>query len=260
MRRLIVPLFLLCSLAPTLAVAQPMGAGGLTPLALDLRKVPIGSWAEYKVQVGTDATMSMKLRWALVARDAAGSTLETTVEGGAVAAMGGKMIMKVTLVPDPLASDRPIKQAIVQVADRDPMEMPLDQPNMPPQRFQKPDPKKLVGKQKIKVLAGSFKASHYHDVTERGIIDLWISDAVGPLGLVKMTAAPDAAAAKADPQAPTITMELTARGKDARSLITKPARPFDPAELGGHAPTGAPAAPGQAPPPARPPSPRAPGP
>jgi hypothetical protein len=232
-------------LTPALARAQPIG-GGLTPLALDLKKVPIGSWAEYAVSIGGAGGTNIKSRWALVARDAGGSTLETSVEGGPMAMMGGKMIMKVSLVPDPLNSDKPIKQAVVQVGDRDPMEMPLDMPNMPPQKFQKPDPKKLVGKEQIKVPAGTFKASHYHDVTDRGVIDLWVSDGVGPLGMVKMTAIPPAG--KQDQQTPPISMELTGKGKDAKPLVTKPAKPFNPAELGGGAPPPAsPAPPSKAP-------------
>jgi hypothetical protein len=244
MRRLSL-LTLVSILAPALAQAQPIG-GGLTPLALDLKKVPIGSWAEYTVTIKAEAPMTMKARWALIARDANGSTLETTVEGGPIAMMGGKMIMKVSLVPDPLASDKPIKQAVVQMGDQDPMEMPLNMPNMPPQKFQKPDPKKLVGKEQITVAAGTFKASHYHDVTERGVVDLWVSDGVGPLGMVKMTATPT----KPDPQSPPITMELTAKGKDAKPLITKPPKPFDPSAFGGGGrPPGGPGAPGNAPPP-----------
>jgi hypothetical protein len=258
MRRAL-PSFLVFCLAPGLlaglssrpALAQPIG-GGLTPLALDLKKVPVGSWAEYTVTVGGDSTMTMKSRWALVARDANGSTLETSVEGGPVAMMGGKMVMKVALVPDPLTSEKPIKQAVVQVGDRDPMEMPLNMPNMPAQRFQKPDPKKLVGKEQVTVAGGSFKASHYHDVTDRGVIDLWVADGVGPLGMVKMSAKPSGNA-KAENQPPPITMELTAKGKDAKPAITKSAKPFDPAEFGGpgapppgHAPAPAPA--GKAPP------------
>jgi hypothetical protein len=251
--------------APGLAQAQPIG-GGLTPLALDLKKVPVGSWAEYTVTIGGGGGMTMKSRWALVARDANGSTLETSVEGGPVAMMGGKMVMKVALVADPLKSDKPIKQAVVQVGDRDPMEMPLNMPNMPPQKFQKPDPKKLVGKEQIKVAAGTFKTSHYHDVTERGVIDLWVSEGVGPLGMVKMTATPPAG--KQDPQTPPISMELTGKGKDAKGIITKSPKPFDPAELGGAGapppggpPPGAGApGPGKAPPPGGPPPAKAPAP
>jgi len=266
MRLWSLPALILCGLAPGVAFAQPM-SGALTPLALDLRKVPVGSWAEYAVTIGTQDAQTMKSRWALVARDAKGSTLETSVEGGPVAMMGGKMVMKVALVPDPVGSDKPIRQAVVQVGDRDPMDMPLNMPNMPPQKFQKPDPKKLVGKETIKVAAGTFKTSHYHDVTDRGVIDLWVSEGIGPLGMVKMMANPPATTGKtADPQQqPPITMELTGKGTDAKSQITKAPKAFDPSAFMGPGagplpgaasppPGAASPRPGASPPPSAPPA------
>jgi hypothetical protein len=233
------------ALAPGPVLAQPVGVG-LTPLALDLKKVPVGTWAEYTVNLGPDASMAMKSRWALVARDANGSTLETSVEGGPMAMVGGRMVMRLSLVPDPVASEKPIKQTVVQVGNKDPMELPLTMPNMPPQKFQKPDPKKIVGKEQLKVPGGTFKTSHYHDVTARGIVDIWVNDGVGPLGVVKMTAVPE----KPDPSSPPIVMVLSARGKDAKSFITKTPKPFDPAQLGPPPPPpGAGPPPGAAPPP-----------
>src|SRR5256885_3257571 len=230
MRRSLLPLIFAC-LAPATAFGQSMGGGGSTPLALDLHKVPVGAWAEYTMTIAAGGGMSMKWRWALVGRNASGNTLEMSVEGGPVAMMGGKMVMKMVLVPDPIGAAKPVKQLVMQMGDRDPMEMPLTMPNMPPQKFQKPDPKKLVGKEEIKVAAGTFKTSYYHDVTERAVIDLWVSEGVGPLGMVKMTATPPPG--KQDPQSPPITMELTAKGNDAKAIITKPPKPFDPAEFGG---------------------------
>src|SRR4051794_36033999 len=147
---------LLLLVMPGVAFGQAAGMG-TTPLALDLKKVPVGTWAEYTVNITAQGGMTMKSRWSLVARDANTTTLETRVEGGPLAMMGGHMVMKVSLAPDPLTADKPIKQTVVQVGDRDPMEMPLNMPNMPPQRFQKPDPKKLVGKEELKVAAGTFK-------------------------------------------------------------------------------------------------------
>jgi hypothetical protein len=219
----------LLSLVMVPALARGQGAGlGTTPLALDLKKVPVGTWAEYTVNIHAEQAMTMKSRWALVARDANTTTLETRVEGPALAMMGGRMVMRVALVPDPLSAEKPIKQTVVQMGDRDPMEMPLNMPNMPPQRFQKPDPKKMVGKEELKVAGGTFKTSHYHDVTERGVIDIWVNDGVGPLGVVKMSASPE----KPDPRMPAVTMELAARGKDAKPLITKTPKPFDPSAFG----------------------------
>ena len=150
-RSFLAPAMVLACLAPASAFGQSMGASGSTPLALDLRKVPVGSWAEYTMTVALGAGMTMKSRWALVGRDGNGNTLEMSMEGGPMAMMGGKMLVKMVLVPDPTTSAKPVKQMIMQMGDRDPMEMPLDMPNMPTQKFQKPDPKKLVGTEDVKV-------------------------------------------------------------------------------------------------------------
>ena len=53
-------------------------------------------------------------------------------------------------------------------------------------------------------------------------------------------------------------MELTAKGKDAKPLVTKPAKPFDPSEFGGGGgapPPGAPPPAHPAPPPSKAPAP-----
>jgi hypothetical protein len=231
MSRLSLPIALVLlagSAAP--ALAQMADA---PPLSLDLKKVPIGSWSEYSMTLGGAGGVTLKSRWGLVARDAKSNTLEMTATGAPLAQMGGKSIVKMVLVPNPLKADRPVKQMVVQLGDRDPMEMPLDMPGMPPQRFQKPDPKKLVGKESLKVPGGTFKTSHYHDVNDAMTIDIWTSDDAPPLGLVKLTTTPKPGAQGPNGQpVPPVTLELTAKGKDAKATITKPAKPFDPAAFG----------------------------
>src|SRR4051794_12802355 len=78
MRRLpflVVTLALSTSALPALAqMGEP------TPLALDLQKVPVGSWSEYTMTIGAGAGMTVKSRWALVARDANSNTLEMSAE------------------------------------------------------------------------------------------------------------------------------------------------------------------------------------
>jgi hypothetical protein len=250
--------FLLALLAPLAAHGQGMGPGNSTPLALDLKKVPVGSWAEYTMTIGMGGGMTMKSRWALVGRNSAGNTLEMSMEGGPMAMMGGKMIAKMVLVADPVGAAKPVKQMVMQMGDRDPMEMPLDMPGMPAQKFQKPDPKKLVGKEDIKVPAGTFKASHYRDKTDNGTVDSWVSEDVAPLGMIKVTTSPKPGAVGPNGQPmPAVTMELVARGKDAKPVITKPPKPFDPSMFGGgHGgpPPGA-GKPAAAPPPAPAPAP-----
>jgi hypothetical protein len=243
-------LIALC-LAPS-AVTLGQGPGSAsTPLALDLKKVAVGSWAEYAMSVGKGDGMTVKSRWALVARDASGNTMEMTAEGPALARVGGKMVVKTILVPDPVKAEKPVKQMVVKMGENDPMEMPLDMPGMPAQRFEKPDPKKLVAKEQIKVPAGTFKASHYRDVNENVTVDSWVSDEVAPLGMVKVVTTPKPGAIGPGGQPMSVvTMELTARGKDAKAIINKPAKPFDPNAFGGAAPS---APPPPSPPPVSPP-------
>jgi hypothetical protein len=224
------PLFALL-LLPLAARAQ-MGSSSATPMALDFKKVAVGSWAEYNMAAGPAG--NMKMRWALVARDAKGPTMEMSMEGGAMAMMGGKVVMRAALANE---LGTPPRQIVVQMGANDPMEMSPDMPGMPKQRFEKPDPKKLVGKESVTVPAGTFKAGHYRDVTPQATQDYWLSEDVPPLGLVKIviTPKPGTPGPGGQPQPP-VSMELTAKGKGAKPEITKPAKPFDPSKMGGGGP------------------------
>lgn len=222
-----------------LGVAQP-GGGGSTPLATDLKKVVVGSWAEYAMSMGA---MNAKARWALVARDAKAVTIEMTMEGGPMAQMGGKMTMKMIVAPDPTSVEKPVKQIVMQLGENDPMEMPAAMAGGGSQKFEKPDPKKLVGKETLKTPAGTFATQHYQDKNEKGTVDMWVLESVGPLGLVKtiFTPKPGAPAGPGTPPGP-VTMELTAQGKGAKAIVTKPAGPFNPAALMGGMKKGPPPA------------------
>lgn len=222
----------LALLAPAFPALGQLGSAS-TPLAVDLKKVPVGTWAEYNMIISAGGQkMTVKSRWALVARDANSITLESINEGGPMGP-GAKQIIKMVLVPDPVNAERPVKSMVMKVGDRDPMEMPLDLPGMPAQKFEKPDPKKLKGTQQVKVPAGTFKAGHYKDVNQGVTIDAWISEEIAPLGLVKMTTAPKpGATAPGGQPMPSMSLELVARGKDAKPVITKGAKPFDPAAFG----------------------------
>jgi hypothetical protein len=217
------------------AVAGLLPVGG--PLTVDFKRAPVGAWAEYTVKVGTtqpDTTpVTMTTRWAFVGRDASGNTLELTMDGPAAASdrLGGKVVTRMVLLPDPIGSSKPIRQLVVQVGDRDPVDVPLGTAGLPGQKFQNPDPKKLVGKESITVAAGTFVTGHYRDVLPDSTVDSWVSEQVPPLGVVKIvsTPRPDAAGPGGHPLPP-VTMELTARGRDAKPAITRPARPLQAAD------------------------------
>jgi hypothetical protein len=201
--------------APAAAWAQ-MAQGPPTPLAVDLGKMPVGSWAKYNMTMGTMPPMSMKM--ALVSRAAAGNTLEMSVEGG-LAAAAGSVVTQMTLAP---GSEGSVKKLILQVGANDPMAMPVE--GAQGKQFSKPDPKTLVKEETVKVAAGSYKAKHYHDKTPQGdTVDFWVSESVAPLGLVKIEMTQ-----KSNPMINgPIKMELAAAGKDAKPVITKTPKPFD---------------------------------
>lgn len=221
-------------LVPAAAVAQPAGSPQSLPLVVDLKKAAVGSWAEYGMGFGE---IKMKSRWALVARDASSTTLEMSMQGGPTAQMGGKLTLKMVLDPDPIGAAKPVKQIVMQIGDGAPMQAP---PDAPTQKFQKPDAKTLVGKESLKVEAGTFNTSHYRDHTPVGTVDIWVSEDVPPLGLVKVVTTPEPAAGESkQPPIPPATMELAATGTGAKPTITKPAKPFDAkAMMGGAAPAG----------------------
>jgi hypothetical protein len=218
-------------LLPAAAAAQATGSPQSLPLVVDLKKAPVGSWAEYGMSFGE---VKMKSRWALVARNASSTTLEMSMLGAMAAQMGGKITLKMVLDPDPIGAAQPVKEMVMQVGDGDPMQAP---PDVPKQKFQKPDAKTVVGKETIKVEAGTFPTTHYRDHTPVGTVDVWVSEAVPPLGLIKVTTTPEPKSGGADaPAIPPATMELTGTGTGAKPTITKPAKPYDPNGMTGGAP------------------------
>lgn len=207
---------------PRAAHAQQPGQGPPLPLAIDLKKVAIGSWAEYGMNVGQ--TAPMKMRMALVGRSGASNTFEMSVEGGMLA-MAGRIVTQTVVDVDP-TKESSVKKIIMQIADNDPMDMPLD--GGLKRQFVKPDPKSLVKSETIKVAAGSFKTKHYRDKTPQGDpFDFWVSPDAPPLGLVKVEIAQGPTPAGKGP----IRFELTGLGKNAKVTITKPAKPMDQATL-----------------------------
>lgn len=229
-----VPLAVIGGLASPSFAQSP---GPPMPIAVDLGKVPVGVWAEYAVTLGQMAPMTTRM--ALVGKGHEGNTIETTIEGGMVAAAGGKVVTSMVLAPDKDKGGT-VTKVVLQKGTDDPMEMPIE--NFGSKQFTKPDPKTLVGAETVKVKAGTFKTKHYRDKTAAGdVVDYWIDDHVPPIGLVKL----EEVLRQNEMIKGPIRFELTATGKDAKRLITKPAKPFNPAALAPQAPPAgaAPAAP-----------------
>ncbi len=216
---------------PATALAQAPGPPPL-PMAVDLKKVSVGAWAEYDMTVGQ--LPPMKSRMALVGKAGDSSTLEMSMQGGMLSMAGGKMIVQ-TVIDADQGKEKPVKRVIMQIGDNDPMEMPVD--NKQQTQFHKPDPKSFVKEESVKVVAGTFKAKHYREKTPSGDpFDFWVSADVPPFGIVKVDAIQKHGAGPA--QGP-VHFELTALGKDAKMMITKPAKPFDQGALVGQLMGGA---------------------
>lgn len=196
--------------------ATPTGAP--LPVATDLKTVPVGSWSQYRVSDGGQTNVNVRI--ALVARAGQEAQVETQVTGGPMGPTG-KTTMRMTVPTDTKAGASPHGH-VIQVGDNDPMELPA-QMAAASQPFTKPDPKKKVGSETVTVPAGTFKVDHYRDkaVDGRGAVDFWIAANVLPFGMVKMVSAGNATGG-------TVTMELTAKGADAKPTVTKPPKPFDP--------------------------------
>jgi len=223
MTRAVLPLLAVFIVIPVTALAQAPGQPPPLPMAVDIKKVPVGAWAEYDMTVGQ--LPPMKSRMALVAKTVDTNTLEMTMQGGMLSMAGGKMIVQTVVAADQ-STDKPVKRVVMQIGDNDPMEMPVDSKQQT--QFHKPDPKSFVKEETVKVAAGSFKTKHYHDKTPQGdTVDFWVTESVAPIGLVKIEMTQ-----KSNPMINgPIKMELTGVGKDAKTIITKKAKPFDQSAL-----------------------------
>ena len=203
-------------------VARAQPAATPLPLAVDLKKVPVGSWSEYRIADGKNV---MVVRLALVARSSGLAVVETEIKGGPAAALG-RTIMRMSI---PIADSIEIKpqDQVIQLGDNPPMSLPSEMGGLrAAQSFRKLDAKKRVGVDAVTVPAGAFpRAEHYQDKGPGGeTIDFWISKTIMPFGLVKVTSS-------GSPGGTAVSMELTAHGAGAKGVITKAPQPFDAAAI-----------------------------
>jgi hypothetical protein len=207
------------------AQAQAPGVPDGMPLVVDMTKIDVGSWADYKMGMGA---IALSARWALVARDATSNTVEMTTTGAAVAK---PVVLRMVLPADPTSHTKLKKPMVVQFGHDDPMLAP---PDTPAQRFQRPDDNNLVGKEEIKVAAGTFQTRHYREKNAMGTVDIWVSENVPPLGVVKVLTTPEVdKSAPESMRIPPATMELSGTGTGEKPAITKKPKPYDEKKMGG---------------------------
>jgi hypothetical protein len=219
------PLLALVAWAPPAAAqrnARP-GQGGPLPISLDLRKVPVGSWAEYRTTyVGMNTPMTE--RYGLVART--GATVDIESESPEVNQTPlGRMILRHRLS----ISDAEIKEVekATQFKNDDPkLEGPSIDPDVGP-AFGRTDPKKRIGVESVTVSAGVFpKAEHYHvQLQGKETVDYWTSPDAPPLGLVKVVIKGGVGLVSGS------TLELLKIGTGAKPVIVKKPTPHVPGEI-----------------------------
>jgi hypothetical protein len=203
------------------APAQAQGPPGPPlPVGMDMRKAPIGAWSAYDINL--QGMQPVRQRFALVARDAATSTVEMTTEGGMMGP-GNAVVLRVVLAADLSKPDR-VKKLIMQLGDNQPMELNTEAAGAQKEQFARLDPRKLVGSEKIKVPAGTIATKHYRDKTASGRTDVWVSDEAPPFGIVKLEGT--VSEGKGTASYP-VTLALVARGSDARPVVVRPPQPFD---------------------------------
>ena len=191
------------------------------PLAIDLKKVPVGSWGDYLLITGT--MRPLRQRISLVGKAGNGYELEVAVAGGPVPST---IVTRVELNVAAGAGQR-VKRAVMKAGARLPMEIPGSS-DLVAGQFPPIDPKGYLSTQEIEVPAGRFKAKLYRTVAAGGVkTDTWVSEEARPLGVVKVEITfPRAGAAKA-------ILKLVAQGTGAKGTVLKPVRVFDENKLAG---------------------------
>lgn len=201
----------IASIAACLAIGRRAAAESppALPIAVDVSKVAVGSWAEYSV---SGPGQAMTVRWAVVARGADGTTLEVSMPDAALAASKRTpIVQRITVAPEANEKAPTTKRAALQIGAADPLEVRARK------SFAALDPRDKVGDEPIDVTAGHFEAVHYRQKTAQGTLDVWVASSAGPLGLVKLEMSfPATLKAKG-----TITVELARTGSDAKAAIVK---------------------------------------
>ncbi len=177
-------LVMLAALALAMPLAAQMGMGQRTPTLSGIWHPVVGSGAAYEVtnREGTKSQMEITIVGKEDVQGKPGFWLEV---GLANPRSGGQMYFKSLMS----VSDTGVTstRTIMQMPGQDPMEMDM---NMAPGgRMQQTTPAniadkaELVGTESITVPAGTFTCQHYR--MKDGSSEAWISDKVGPWGLVK---------------------------------------------------------------------------
>jgi len=209
---------LVVPLVTSLPTAHAQAPGMPSMLTMkELHLVSVGQWARYRVKIANRAPMTYTV--GVVARSESTTTLEMVLTGG-MAARLGQLVAQVELSSDP-ADNYAQKKAAVQFGNNPAMEIPAFAAGTSPLRQIAPEA--LGGNRtELTVLGGTFQTIEVSQASSDMSYVAWMSEKVGPFGLVKM----DAQTAQGS-----VTLEFVEQGSGAKSKISGEVKPFDPAAL-----------------------------
>ncbi len=182
--------------------------GGPSPnLWGDLDFTPVvGHWAEYQMDAEDENPMMMRI--SIVGEEDEAYWYETVMTDDE----GMQMVSKMLVSGDPQDTDN-LKRMIVKPGDQPAMEMPVQMMGMMggmgEPEGETPEPVKVdLGVELVTVPAGEFDAHHWRFTTGEDVFDAWVSEGVGPYGVVKTVTNG-------------VAMVLAAHGDKAVSQITE---------------------------------------
>jgi hypothetical protein len=225
LKQLAVILFATLAIAFPLAAQMGMGMGGRIPTLSGVWHPAVGAGAAYETTKTDGSKVNMEIT-VVGKEDVDGKpaywTEMTTTDQRTAAPVYVKVLMTVT--DNSVSSTR----MVMQMPGQDPMEMDM---SMAPggRRMQQASPTDIaakaeaVGSESVTVPAGTFMCQHYR--MKDGSGDAWISDKVGPWGLVKSVNKGE-------------TIVLTKSITDAKDHITGTPNKFDPMQMMRNRPQG----------------------
>ena len=174
----------------------------------------VGHWVEY-LAVRQPGARRWHMRMATVGREGESWWVEMTMSE----ARRGDATCKILV--DPGASDRDgrLKRVIIQPEGHMPLELP---PRGAAKQIPAPEVAagegSLVGRERLKVRAGTFETKHYRRGEGESAQHVWMSERVGLWGLVKYRSSQ-------------VRLTLLGQGTGAVSRIVDEPVPFDPASI-----------------------------
>lgn len=154
-------------------------------LAGNLVKPKPGVWAWY--DVGDPASgNTLMLRLAIVGEEKVQDKTGYWLEIEVVPPVGYKSVYKM-LVTGPANDPRNVHKMFQREGAEPAKEVPVPTgPQADTPKAKTDGAKKLVGEEEVEAAGAKMKASHYEIVQEGKQVDVWLSEAISPMGIVRM--------------------------------------------------------------------------